>query len=297
MAICAVISGFKTDVAAMYRHFINNKSPGVPVLNHRSIAFASLFVSFNLLLGCQQEAPPQTAGKQAVATPATQLQHVASPQSDGVAMGTVLTTLDAAGYTYVQADVGGEQIWLAGPSATLTSGGEVDVSNRVPMHNFHSKALNRDFAVLYFVDSFSGSAVTSVAAAPVKDWSFGDQTQNGGGAQVNSSAYSTPPESQPLEKVAGGYDIAEIIANKKELVGKVVKVRGKVTKFTGGIMRKNWIHLSDGSGDNDLIAITDQLAAMGQTVVVEGTVSIDRDFGYGYFYELLIEDSKVTVEN
>jgi len=263
------------------------------VLNNRSIAFASLFVSLNLLLGCQQDAPP-AAEKKTATTTAPVIQQHTIPASSATS-GTIISTLNASGYTYVQVDTGKEKIWLAGPNTTLVTGGQINVNTSVPMRNFRSKTLNRDFPVLYFVDRFSGNAVQGAGvahAAPkasVTDWSF-DDNKSAAPAVGNSSA-------KPLEKVADGYTTAEIVANKKELSGKLVKVRGKVTKFTGGIMRKNWIHLEDGSGGGDLIAITQQVVSAGQTVVVEGKVALDRDFGYGYFYELLIEDATVTVEN
>lgn len=265
------------------------------MLNTRTITFASLFVSLNFLLGCQQEAPPAAAEEKAATTAAPVIQQHVVP-ANSAATGTVLSTLNASGYTYVQVDTGSEQIWMAGPSTTLVSGGKINVNTSVPMRNFHSKSLKRDFPVLYFVDGFSGSAVQGAASAPsgsVTDWSFDNKPHSG--AQVAAAANGAADK--PIEKVAGGYTTAEIVANKKELSGKLVKVRGKVTKFTGGIMRKNWIHLEDGSGGGDLIAITKQVVSAGQTIVIEGNVALDRDFGYGYFYELLIEDAKVTVEN
>lgn len=258
------------------------------MLNNCAITFASLIVSLNLLVGCQQETPPAAAVEKAVTIAAPAIQQHAEP-ANSAATGTVLSTIHASGYTYVQVDMGSEQIWMAGPSTTLVRGGQINVNTSVPMRNFHSKRLKRDFPVLYFVDGFSGSAVQGAATAPngsVTAWSFDNKTP----------AVSGTPN-KPIEKVADGYTTAEIVANKKELSGKLVKVRGKVTKFTGGIMRKNWIHLEDGSGGGDLIAITKQVVSAGQTVVIEGKVALDRDFGYGYFYELLIEDAKVTVEN
>lgn len=261
------------------------------MLNNRSIAFASLFVSLNLLVGCQQEAPPASVEKTSTAPV---IQQHAIPASSATT-GTVISTLNASGYTYVEVDTGKEQIWLAGPNTTLVTGGQINLNTSVPMRNFHSKTLKRDFPVLYFVDGFSGNAVQSAGVATaasntaVTNWSFDDNK--------STAAPVSGASTEQLEKVADGYTTAEIVANKKELSGKLVKVRGKVTKFTGGIMRKNWIHLEDGSGGGDLIAITQQVVSAGQTVVVEGKVALDRDFGYGYFYELLIEDAKVTVEN
>lgn len=64
-------------------------------------------------------------------------------------------------------------------------------------------------------------------------------------------------------------------------------------------MGKNWIHVQDGTGSdgtNDLTVTTNAVAAVGNTVLVKGNLSADKDFGFGYKYEVVIEDAAVTVE-
>ncbi len=93
--------------------------------------------------------------------------------------------------------------------------------------------------------------------------------------------------------------MAEIFGNRSNLAGKHVLVRGKVVKFLPQIMGKNWLHLQDGSGSkgtNDLTVTTGAIAKVGDVVLVNGVVSVDRDFGFGYSYEVILEDAKVTVE-
>jgi hypothetical protein len=60
-------------------------------------------------------------------------------------------------------------------------------------------------------------------------------------------------------------------------------------------MKRNWIHIQDGteySGKFDLTATTDIEATVGETLTLEGTITLDKDFGYGYSYEVLMEDAK-----
>ena len=257
------------------------------MLNHRTIILTSIFISLSLLLGCQEE----TTEPQAEKTSAVQ----SETGQTGITTGSVIETIDASGYTYVQVDVDGKELWLAGPETTITQGGSIDIDTSSPMNNFHSKTLNRNFEVIYFVNRFSGSAVQGAAATTSTP-----ETDLPAGHMPVTDPHTTTTEkitlSQPVERAEGGNTIAEVISNKKELSGKVVKVRGKVTKFTPEIMNKNWIHIIDGSGDNDLTVITDQTAEIGQMIVIEGNVVLDKDFGYGYFYELLIEDAKITIE-
>ena len=102
-----------------------------------------------------------------------------------------------------------------------------------------------------------------------------------------------------IKKADGGQTVAELFANKATLVGKEVVVRGRVVKFTPAVMGKNWIHMQDGTGSagtNDLTVSTSATAAVGNTVLVRGKLSTDKDLGFGYQYDILIEDATVAVE-
>lgn len=83
-----------------------------------------------------------------------------------------------------------------------------------------------------------------------------------------------------------------------QLVGKQVTVTGKVVKVNNGIMRRNFLHVQDGSGSegtNDLVVTSTQTASKGQNVTITGTVVLDTDFGMGYKYPLMVEKSSVTI--
>ena len=102
-----------------------------------------------------------------------------------------------------------------------------------------------------------------------------------------------------IKKAQGGKTIAEIFAGKAKLAGQRVTVRGKVVKYNAMIMGKNWFHLRDGSGsegNNDLTVTTASEVKVGDTVLVSGVVSADKDFGAGYKYALVIENAGVVVE-
>ena len=89
--------------------------------------------------------------------------------------------------------------------------------------------------------------------------------------------------------------IAKLLADKQAFAGKTIKVKGQVTKYNSGIMGKNWVHIQDGSefnGSFDLTITTDITTSVGETITVEGKIVLDKDFGYGYFYEVLMENGK-----
>jgi type IV pilus biogenesis protein CpaD/CtpE len=103
-----------------------------------------------------------------------------------------------------------------------------------------------------------------------------------------------------IAKADGGKTIAEVFAEKDQLAGQTVVFRGRVVKTNANIMGKNWLHVRDGSGAegaNDLTVTTvGAVPKVGDTVVVTGPVVLNKDFGMGYQYDVIIEDAEVTVE-
>lgn len=103
-----------------------------------------------------------------------------------------------------------------------------------------------------------------------------------------------------ITKAEGGKTVAEIYAERDALAGTQVMVRGKVVKTNPDIMDKNWLHVRDGSGEegtNDLTVTTSAATpAIGATVLVSGTLAVNKDFGMGYVYPVVLEDAEVTVE-
>lgn len=83
------------------------------------------------------------------------------------------------------------------------------------------------------------------------------------------------------------------------LKGKQVTITGKVVKVNNGVMKRNFLHIQDGTGGqgtNDLTITSKQTANVGDNVVVTGTVVLDTDFGFGYKYPLLVEKSSIQVK-
>ncbi len=222
--------------------------------------------------------------------------------------GEITDVIAAAGYTYVEIDTGKGKVWAAGPETSLKVGDRTGFVTEMPMANFHSKSMNRDFPMIYFVNSYlaeDGSAM----AVEVKDLSGSAAPGSGmpagmmGGMGSLHAPASVHAKTQPVTTTAtkiapvkGGHTIAEVYAQKAALKDKTIHVRGQVTKYTASVMGKNWLHLVDGSGQEDLTVVTTDTSAVGDTVVIEGKLSLDKDFDFGYFYPLLVEDARVTKE-
>lgn len=103
-----------------------------------------------------------------------------------------------------------------------------------------------------------------------------------------------------IAKASGGKTVAEVFAEKDQLAGQRISIRGKVVKASGQIMDRHWLHIRDGSGaagTNDItVTVTSDPPKAGDIVVVTGQVAVNKDFGIGYQYDVIIEDAEVTVE-
>ena len=92
--------------------------------------------------------------------------------------------------------------------------------------------------------------------------------------------------------------IAEIFANKDSLKGKRVRVKGNVVKVSHNIMKLNWIHIKDGTGekgsDKIIFRSKTQSSPVDSEVIAQGIVDTNLDFGYGYTYSILVDDSTFT---
>lgn len=215
---------------------------------------------------------------------ATAVPTTAAADDTGVRRGTVTETMDAGGYTYVHLELeGGARLWAAGPQTPVAVGDRVALPPGHPMTDFHSQSLGRTFETIDFVPAIE---VAGSAAAP--------------SAPTDAAAPPGAEAAEPIEKLPDGVTVAEIVTGREGLAGQEVAVRGRVTRFNPGILGTNWIHIQDGSGDpsantHDLTVTApavDKLA-IGQVIVVRGKVALDRDFGAGYVYPVLLEDARV----
>jgi len=257
-----------------------------------SLLVIALF-SLTLLAGCGEEAP---APKTEAAKPSAQ-SAPATPEAPAVApgkTGTVTETMNAAGYTYVQVDTGSEKFWAAAPEFPVKVGDDVVVPEGMPMPDYHSKTLDRTFDMVYFVPSVMVGGAEAMMSGAMPE---GHPPMENGTSSGKTVVTETDVDLSGIK--AADQTVADIFAKKADMAGKTVTVRGKVVKFSAEIMGKNWIHLQDGTGEagtNDLTVTTSATAQKGDTVVISGVLTLDKDFGYGYAYDVIVEDAEVTVE-
>jgi len=217
--------------------------------------------------------------------------------------GKVLETTNVSTYTYVRVQAGNKMVWAASTRFSVKVGDSVVVLGGLPMKNYHSPAMNRDFDMIFFTEKILVGNDAAASALPASHPAISGDASSlmSGHPSMGTSSAKANIDLSGIAPAEGGKTIKEIYAGSVSLAGKTVSVRGKVVKYNAHILGKNWLHIEDGSGtavdqNNDITVTTTNEAAIGKTVVVTGTVSANRDFGAGYRYGLMIEDAKVTIE-
>lgn len=188
----------------------------------------------------------------------------------------VIKSIDAGGYTYIQVQEQAQTYWIAMTQRKLKTGETITYNEEGWFSKFHSKTLNRTFdKILFASDATAQTAPTLKQIVEPNILHSKLQTKN-------------------------SLTIAQLFQNRDNYAGKKVSVRAKVTKVSKDIMKRNWVHLEDGTrfaGMDDLVfTTTKQTPNVGEIVTATGTLVKDKDFGYGYFYPVIVEDAEFKLK-
>jgi hypothetical protein len=188
--------------------------------------------------------------------------------------------LHTSRYTYMNVTENGDAFWIAIPRKEVETGKTYYYRGGLKKNNFKSAEYDRVFETLYLIS---------------------DVTEDPNGIPTMGGDPHVHSDEEPVlsnEKIApppGGITISELLKNKSQYEGKTVKVKGQVVKVNRMIMQRNWIHLRDGStGEEvDLTITTTDNIQMGAIVAFEGIITLNKDFGAGYKYDIIMEEAKL----
>ncbi len=195
--------------------------------------------------------------------------------------------MKAAGYTYILANDNGKEQWLAILEMPIEDGDTFYYSDAMEMKNFKSKTLNKTFESIMFVNNISKKLRTATSKQPDEEI-------------IHEKPKVEKVNNVKVKPLRDGETISSLYKNKAKLKGKTVKLRGIVVKYNPDILNKNWIHIQDGTSyndNNDILITTKDQVKVGDTIIVEGVLELDKDFGAGYFYDVLIEKAKIKIES
>jgi hypothetical protein len=221
--------------------------------------------------------------------------------------GKVVQKLDASMYTYICLnDEAGHEIWAAVPKTQVEIGEQVTLKGGMVMRNFNSKTLNRTFDSIIFATGFTRAAEgknahvqkVTMAGSGVNRSGIADQ---GIAPQTRGGHATSPLIKSKVEKstAKNGYTVGELFEKAASLNKQKVTVKGRVVKVNPDIMGRNWLHIQDGTGDvakntHDLVVTSSDIADKGAIISIEGTLATDKDFGFGYRYNVIVEDAVLT---
>lgn len=186
--------------------------------------------------------------------------------------GIVTEVINGGGYTYLQIEEQNKKrFWIAVTGQPVKEGTQVRFKEEMVIKDFQSKALNRKFDEIMFA--------SDLQYRTDKKLDLIDQ-------YVEKSPY------QEEDSIT----IADLIKNRKAYEGKKIQVRAKVVKTSPNIIKRNWIHLQDGTGVDKKIGRVvftspKYMPNVGEIVTASGVVAVDKDFGSGYVYKVIVEDS------
>ncbi|MFH1121046.1 MAG: DNA-binding protein [Bacteroidota bacterium] len=190
----------------------------------------------------------------------------------------VIEVIQTSNYTYLQVFENDSKFWIAITRSEAKAGDVLYFTNAMEMKDFKSKELNRVFPSILFVND--------PGTTPPSEKKM---------AQSPGKITAQRLTEISVEPVKGGITISDLYNKKAGYAEKTVKIRGVVVKYNKNIMGKNWAHIQDGTesgGKYDLTVTTMDALEEGNVVTFEGIIQLDKDFGAGYAYDVIMEDAK-----
>jgi hypothetical protein len=227
---------------------------------------------------------------------------VDEPAADSAAeslRGRVREVIEVAQYTYLRLGTAQGEVWAAVSKAPVKVDSDVSVENATRMEHFESATLKRTFDVIYFGNLPSGptGAFAQGELPPghpsIDGTSPSPAMQHGG----PSPAADVPAVEVPRATGKGAHTIGELFANRTQLEGQKLRVRGQVIKVTPGVLGKTYLRLRHGnsarSEERELVVTSLADVQVGMVATFEGTLLTDVDVGIGFRYPVLLSDAQV----
>ncbi|MGB5530060.1 MAG: hypothetical protein WBQ32_08820 [Ignavibacteriaceae bacterium] len=193
----------------------------------------------------------------------------------------VVEKIPSTNYLYLQVSENKETFWIAVPAMEIETGETIYFSKYMVMSDFKSENIERTFETILFVEDARKSTTP-------------DEMK-----KIHSGVTPVEKQNIKIEPLADGKTIQQIYEDRTSLNGEMVMTKGKVVKFNKQIMKRNWIHIQDGTGDEnsfDLVVTTNDEVMVGDIITAAGKLAVDKDFGAGYFFSVIIEDAKIEKE-
>jgi len=186
-------------------------------------------------------------------------------------------------YIYLHVSEAGRNFWIAARKQEVKKGASYYYKGGLLKTNFESKEYNKVFDTLYLVSNLVPEDHSKSAALPF----------SGAAASMPSPVEKEdiPMHTQKTVEQKGVVSIAELVKDPKKFEGHTIQIHGTCVKINPNIMDRNWIHIKDGTKDTyDLVITSGTFIPEGSEVTMSGVVGLNKDFGAGYTYDIILED-------
>ena len=208
--------------------------------------------------------------------------------------GIVQDVIHVREYSYILVLEDGQEKWLAAPITNVQKGGSYYYNKTMEMQNFESKELNKTFETIYFIEKIS--ATEEDVKSPLTANPHPSMLPNQQTATTEAAKPVIDKKDVNVAASEGTISIAELFKNRETYNNTVVRLRAEVTKYNPAIMNVNWLHMQDGTeynGEFDLTVTTAATVQIGDVITIEGKVALNKDFGAGYIYNIIIENAAI----
>lgn len=185
--------------------------------------------------------------------------------------------LNTTKYSYLYVKEGEEKFWVAISKRDVTVGETYYYKGGLLKKNFYSQEYDRTFETVYLVGNLWQKKARNTSTPVPKS---------------NHENHTVDLTVGDITPATGAIQLSELFNNKAKYNGQTVKITGKVVKVNPMIMKRNWLHLKDSSGEEyDLTVTTTENIPLGAVLTLEGTITLDKDFGAGYRYDIIMEEA------
>lgn len=194
--------------------------------------------------------------------------------------------LPAKRYVYINVSEGNSKFWIAVRKQEIKKGETYYYRGGLLKTNFESKEYNKVFDTIYLISSL----VSQDHAKHVSELNTRVQKSN---PIVQKEDIPTHTDNIVAHK--GTIRISELVKDPKKYEGHSIQLSGKCVKINPNIMDRHWIHLQDGSKNEfDLVITSNTFVPEGSVITIRGTVVLNKDFGAGYKYDLILENGTLV---
>ncbi|RAJ13962.1 GW dipeptide domain-containing protein [Arenibacter echinorum] len=191
-------------------------------------------------------------------------------------------------YVYLKVkEEGNGQFWIATRKQEAKKGEVYFYKRPLLKTNFESKEYNRVFDTIYLVSNL----VSQDHSKHVGDLKSTVPKME----QTVATKEDIPTHTEKLVEHKGTLKISELVKDPKKYEGHTVQISGTCVKVNPNIMERNWLHVQDGSqNDYDLVVTSNTFVPEGSKITIRAVVSLNRDFGAGYTYDLILENGTLV---